>query len=314
MIDLKRSGNLKKLNLIPKERRLSGLFIKFRLVAGIVLLLPVIVYGYGYVKLDQVKTDLVEVDAEVSEGIQIETSIKSLEDRIKALDGLVAQLSEKSVPLNHFLKFMGDEMPETMKIHSIVSESIVESRLSSGKTSEGLSTDSASSELIEFDPGEESNDVSELSDGSLSEPENNEAGGVSNGNPNSSGQSAGIVYDSSKPESGGTSEMDVPNSNVPESGDAVDIVSDPNEKSEHNRNIGEGDGTENLNRSKDLIIRGYSTSVSDLGHFISRLNNEVYVSDVKVSEVVDYYNGLSNYKFFELHVIIGDASDVVKDE
>ena len=300
---------MKRLNLIPKERRLRGFLMKFRLVAGIVVMVPVVVYGYGYMALEDLKSELVTVDAEVSKGIQVESSIKSIEDRIKGLDSVVAQLSEKSVPLNHFLKFMGDELPDTMKIHSIVSESIVVERLRDGETSEGLPVDRSSSELIEYiSEGGYNGETNSAVDAEGEVGANSNEENVSGGGNAAGASSAGVVGDN------GQSGDGVGGESVPENRDTEDVNTNPLVEGVQSSNIGEGDKTENLNRSKDLIIRGYSTSVSDLGHFMSRLKDEAYVLGVEVSEVVDYYNGLSNYKFFELHVIIGDASDVVKDE
>lgn len=268
--------NLKLLNLIPKENIKKNRNQLIRKILISLTIVPVAFYGYMQYSLYSLSGEIEELEQNVSEAVRLEASIKGNEEKTARINNIVTGVDRQTLPLNHFMLFMGESTPSTVKIHSVVSEELVNERLAEGLTSEGYDLSVATSGRVNY--VEEESNVEEGVDG-----DNVPKTGTDNGN---------VAVGDAKKSENGTSPK---NSNNQSKNGSV-----PSDKVEQKDNI-----VISVNTPKVLLIRGYTTSVNDLGYFTSKLKGEKYVEDVEINTIKNYYNGVDNYRIFEIRLKVG---------
>lgn len=264
---------MKLLNLIPKENIRKNRNQIIRKVLISLTIVPVLFYGYLQYSLHTTSEEIKELELNVSESARLESSIKASEEKTVRINNIVSGVDRQTLPLNHFMLFLGESTPSTVKIHSIVSEELVNDRIAEGLNSEGYDLAESSSGRINY-VKEETEAIEDVV-----------AGTPPVASKDTSKGSAGPAQ---KPTSSTAT------ANKP-TGESV-----PTEKLEQNSNI-----EVSVNSPKFLLIRGYTTSINDLGYFTSILKGEKYVDDVEISTIKNYYNGVDNYRIFEIRVRVG---------
>lgn len=276
---------MKLLNLIPEEekRRLRIKKIKFYTYIG--LLLPIIVFGYMKYTIGEVENGIDEANYNITQVNSLNSSIKSENQEIENVSNTLNNLKQESIPLNFFLLFLGLNIPEDIKIHSILSETLILDRVEKGLTSEGIdSSKENSSETSKVLVVDNSNQENVIEDNTNSNSQNN---------ANNKDTTASNNKDTNTNTSNNTTDKSTETSNNTVTEKETNIELD----------LSESNFEVELD-NKNIIIRGSALSVKSIGDFIYSLEEADYIDLVETKYIKNYYNGIDNYKLFELKAIV----------
>jgi hypothetical protein len=255
---------MKLLNLIPDEEKKRLKIKKFKIGIYIGLFIFLITFLYMEYSTSVVQKEIEAANTNILEVNSLDSNIKSSSKEVENLSNTLGNLKEESIPLNFFLLFLGDNIPEDIKVHSLLSEPLILSRKEQGLTSDG--------ELIDRNESEKSS-VIVVDNSSVEEEDKKINTNVDN--------SQNITN---------TEDKNNPNNETIQK-NSVEIEVD-------------GDNFEVELDNKNLIIRGSALSVKSIGDFIYALEGTDYIETVDTKYIRNYYNGIDNYKLFELKVIV----------
>lgn len=281
---------MKLLNLIPDEekRRLRIKKIKFYTYIG--LLLPIIVFGYMKYTIGEVENGIDEANYNITQVNSLNSSIKSENQEIENVSNTLNNLKQESIPLNFFLLFLGLNIPEDIKIHSILSETLILDRIEKGLTSEGIdSSKENSSETSKVLVVDNSNQENVIEDNTNSNSQNN---------ANSKDTAASNNKDTNTSNNKDTTASNTTDKSTETSNNTV-----TEKETNIELDLSESNFEVELD-NKNIIIRGSALSVKSIGDFIYSLEEADYIDLVETKYIKNYYNGIDNYKLFELKAIV----------
>lgn len=122
------------INLIPQNIKDERRNQKAKQTMYLLSLIPLSMYGYLHLQMNDINKDINALNEEISNAKYLESQIKYEETTLFKDMRILSGLSKNSFPLHRFLLFMGVEIPEDMRLYTVVSDNILKTSESEEKT------------------------------------------------------------------------------------------------------------------------------------------------------------------------------------